>query len=507
MAEKGIVFIVGAGPDVPGLLTVRGTELLGSADAVVYERRAQRKLIPGGAAGGPRRFYVGRRAGSPRAPVADVALLLVQLARGDRRVVYLAHGDPLAAGRGSELVTALHDADVLFEIVPGVPVAQSAAAYAGIPLLSPTLASSAIFVNGGASASGAREPDWSAIAKVGATVVVRNAGAALTALVAGFAVAGVPGEIPAAAIVNAGRASQRTIVTTLGMIQDEILRAGMTRSVTVIVGWSVLLRDELEWFQTRPLFGTRIIFAKPRYGPTTVADRLRELGALVIDVPQPGIARLDLDGLRDEIERIAGYEWIVFSTPDAVAIFWEQLILSGRDTRSLSNAKIACVGSATAAALLDRGITTDATQDRFEPTALLDTLAELPDVPGASLLYVAEDSTAESYGRDLEQAGAAVTSLALYREVLAESVAERWRHVLQQRHADLIVAMSPGAAEDYVRAASEHSIMAVPAAAADAATAEVLREAGIEVIIEPATPGADSLAAAIQARFARRAGP
>ncbi|MEO7043566.1 MAG: bifunctional uroporphyrinogen-III C-methyltransferase/uroporphyrinogen-III synthase [Gemmatimonadaceae bacterium] len=500
MAEKGIVFVVGAGPGLAGLLTVRGRDLLSRADAVVYERRSQRKLIPGGPSGGPEQYYVGPRAKVRRVAVADVASLLVELARKDLRVVYLAHGDPLAFGRGTDLVTALHDFDVQFEIVPGVSTQNSAATYAGIPLLSATMASATIFANG-------RDPvrsggtDWSTIARVGATVVVRNASAALEAIVAGYAAAGISGDIPAAAIVHAGRPNQRTIVATLGTIIDAMMRAGMMKTATVIIGWTVLLRDELAWFEARPLFGRQIILARSRYGVSTVGDSLREIGAFVIDVPKPGIARLDLDLLRAEIDRISDYEWIVFSTPDAVAVFWEQLILSGRDTRALANAKVACVDPATAASLLDRGITVDVTQEKFQATALIDDLSERADIPGASLLYVAEDDTAEPFARDLEQAGATVTSLALYREVPLTKQLERFRRTMGDRHTDLVVAMSPAAAEEYIRAAAEDAIGSVPAAAYDSATAQVLRDGGVDVAIENVQAGSDALVAAIRAKL------
>jgi len=384
-----------------------------------------------------------------------------------------------------------------------VPVSNSAATYAGIPLLSPAMAAATIFVNALDPIRGAIEIDWSAIAKVGATLVIRNAASALPAIVAGFAVAGVPGDIPAAAIVHAGRATQRTVVATLGTIANEMMRAGMMNAATLVIGWTVLLRDELAWFDTRPLFGVRIVFARSRYGPTAVADRLRDLGALVVDVPQPGIARLDLTGLREEIGRISQYEWIVFSSPDAVIIFWEQLVLAGRDTRALANARVACVDPATAASLLDRGITVDVVQGKFDPTALIDVLSEHADIPGASLLYVAEDATAEPFGRDLEQAGAVVTPLALYREVPIEKPLERFRRTMGDRHFDLVVAMSPGAAEDYVRAASEHAVGSVSAAAYDAVTASVLRDAAVEVIIEPTKPGADTLVDAIRSKYGR----
>lgn len=501
MAEKGIVFVVGAGPELPGLLTVRGKELLSTADAVVYERRSQRKSIPGGVTGGAERYYVGARGKLRRARSADVALLLVSLARKDMRVVYLVHGDPLAFGRETDLVTALHDAEVEFEIVPGVSLGNSVATYAGIPLLAPTMASATIFANGRDPMRGGAETDWSAIARVGATVVIRNAAAALPAIIAGYAVAGVAGDIPAAAIVHAGHPSQRTVVATLGTIEDEMMRASMMNTATVIIGWTVVLRDELAWFDTRPLFGKRIVLAPSRYGPSMIAERLRDLGALVIDVPRPGVARLDLSALREEIERISGYEWIVFSTPDAVRIFWEQLILAGHDTRSLANARVACVDPATAAALLDRGVTVDVTQEKFEATALIDALSERADIPGAALLYVGDDATAEPFARDLEQAGAAVTSLAVYREVPIEKPLERFRRIIGNHHSDLVVAMSPLAAEDYIRAAGEYAIGSVPAAAYDAATAQILRDAGIEVLIETARPGAEGIIDAIRLKL------
>jgi uroporphyrinogen III methyltransferase / synthase len=482
VAAQGIVFVVGAGPDLPGLLTVRGGELLPTADAVVYDRRAQRKFIPGGIAGGPERYYVGSRAKGGRPAAADVAQLLVTLVRQEKRVVYLVHGDPLALGRGSELVTALHDASVEFEIIPGVPVGNAVATYSGIPLLSSTMASATIFANGSSAARGVAAPDWSAIAKT-------------------VAVAGVPGEIPAAAIVHAGRASQRVIIATLGTISGEITRAGLLRSVTVVIGWTVLLRDELAWFDNRPLFGVRIVFARSRYGPRAVADRLSELGASVIEVPLPRITRLDLTQLRGEIERITDYEWLVFASPDAVNIFWEHLILDGKDTRSLSNSKVACVEPATAAALLDRGVTVDVVQDRFDPVALTDALSDRSDIPGASMLYLADDATAEPFARDLEQTGATVTSLPLYREVPNAKADARLRRVLGEHHSSLVVAMSPAGAEEYVRAAGEHVISSVPAAAYDEATAQILRDSGIDVAITPATPGADALVAAVRSKY------
>ncbi|MDQ6738252.1 MAG: uroporphyrinogen-III synthase [Gemmatimonadota bacterium] len=503
MAEKGIVFIVGTGPDLPALLTVRGRELLATADAVVYERKSQHKLIPGGATGGPERYYTGPRGKTPRTAPVDVAALLVTLARKDLRVVHLMHGDPLSLGRGTDLVTALHDATVQFEVVPGVNPGNAASTYAGVPLLSTTLASTAIFANGRNGSRRSRETDWSAIARVGGTVVVRNAIPALPAIVAGFATAGVGGEIPAAAISRPGRPEQRTVIATLGTLEDAMLRAGMSGAATVIIGWTVVLRDEIAWFDTRPLFGVRIVLARQRHGPSRIGEALRELGASVIEVPRLGVARLDLDRLRDAITDIGSYEWLVLSSPDAVQIFWEQLLLAGRDTRALAGLRVACVDPATAAALLDRGVTADVTQEKFEATALIDALTDHPEIPGAALLYVADDATAEPFARDLEQAGAVVTALSVYRDVPLERFLARFRRAVAEHSVDLIVAMSPAAAEDYLRAAGDHASASIKAAAYDASTAHVLQDAGVEVVIIPPAASTESLVTEIRGRLGK----
>jgi uroporphyrinogen III methyltransferase/synthase len=458
-------------------------------------------MIRAAAKHAPELYYVGRRSNHPRAAVADVARLLISLFRKELRVVYLMQGDPLALGSGTELVTALHDSDIRFEIVPGVSAVNATATYSGIPLLAPTMASAAVVVNGRSLTRGAARSDWSAIAKTGATVVVHNAESVLPAIIAGYAAAGVDGDIPAAAIVDAGLPTQRAVVATLGTIGDSMQRASSMSRATVIIGWTVLLRDELSWFETRPLFGRRIIVAHARHGPQTISALLRDMGAVVIDVPSPGVARLDLEAVRDAIDELSAYDWIVFSSPDAVSIFWEQLILSGRDTRALARAKVACAGPATAAALLDRGVTVDVAQEKFGAVALIDDFSERVDIPGAAMLYVADDSSAEPFGRDLEAAGATVTPLALYREVPVAKLVERFQRSITERHVDLVVAMSASAAEDYVRAAGEHALSLAPAAVHDAATGQVLRDAGIDVVIEPSAPDTDGLVDSIRARL------
>lgn len=494
--SPGTVALVGAGPGDAGLLTVRGRALLDAADAVIYEHRRQRTLISPGA----ERFYVGPRRNGDRPARSVVRQLAVALAREGRSVVYLLRGDPFSFGRGSEIAQALHDAGIPFEIVPGVTSGIAAASYAGIPLVSPSLAATAVFASGRSVARHAVPTDWAAVARLGGTVVIRDAAPALSAIVQGFAEAGIPSEMPTAVVSHAGATQQRAIVGTLETLARDVTRAGGT--YTLLIGWTVLLRDELAWFERRPLFGRRIVVARALHTPDTLAAQLRTLGADVVEVPTPRVARLDTEPLRAELERLGELEWMVFGSPEAVAALWEQLLASGRDTRALGAVRVAAVGAPTAAALLDRGVTVDVVQDRFGALALVDLLAERADIPGAAMLYIGDQDTAEPFARDLESTGAVVAWVAPYRSVSAERREATFRRVLERRGADLVVATSPVAVAGYLRAAGDELVASIPAAASGSDTAAALREGGADVIIEAAA-GVEELTRAIRARLDR----
>jgi len=494
--NPGTVALVGAGPGDAGLLTVRGRGLLDAADVVIYEHRRQRALIPKDA----ERFYVGPRRNGDRPARSVVRQLAVALAREGRSVVYLLRGDPFSFGRGSEVAQALHDAGIPFEIVPGVTTGVAAASYAGIPLVSPSLAATTVFASGRAVERHAIPTDWGAVARLGGTVVIRDAAPALDAIIEGFAEAGIPSEMPTAIVSHAGATQQRAIVGTLETLARDVTRAG--GRYTLLIGWTVLLRDELAWFERRPLFGRRIVLARAPHTPEKVAEQLRKLGADVIEVPALRVARLDTEPLRAELERLAEIEWLVFGSPEAVESLWEQLLAAGRDTRALGAIRIAAIGAPTAAALLDRGVTVDVVQDRFGALALVDLLTARADIPGAAMLYIGDEDSAEPFARDLESTGASVTWVAPYRSVPAERRESSFRRALERRGADLVVATSPAAAAAYLRAAGDELVGGIPAAVNGVDTAAALREGGAQVVIET-TAGSEDLVRAIRTRLER----
>lgn len=499
-AQQGLVSIVGAGPGDAGLLTVRARELIDEADAIVYDALVNRDILPADAKanGRPELYYVGKRNEQPAQPPEEVQRLVVMLARQGKRVVHLTNGDPFIFGRGGEAAQAMNDADVQFEIVPGVTAGVAATAYAGIPVTHPGLSASVTFVNGREDPSSTRTiTDWRALAKVGGTIVVYNGLKLLPVIATEMMQAGLPGEIPAAAIYAGTRAEQRTVVATLETLAQEMLLAGFTGGVTIVIGWSVLLRDEIAWFDRRPLFGKRIAVIQSMQGISTLREQLRDLGAEVITVPPPTTARLDLAPMREDIEHLQDYGWIVFASPDAVTLFWEQLLILGRDTRWLAGIKVCAIGGATAAALLDRGVTVDVLPERFEGSALLDILSERSDIVGQRMLYVCDDDDDGTFPEGAVTLGAGVIVRAVYRYVPSGAGTERIRRRLERGVVDLVVFASQASVAHYIRCVGAELSTRAPAAALDDVTADALRSAGIEVVVERGDPGAGGFADSI----------
>ncbi|HUR92178.1 MAG TPA: uroporphyrinogen-III C-methyltransferase [Gemmatimonadaceae bacterium] len=500
MAE-GKVFLVGAGPGDPGLLTVRGRELIDGADAIVYDALANPALLPPDAvsAGFPELFYVGKRGGDKHSVTQeDINLLLIRLAREGKRVVRLKGGDPFVFGRGSEEAIACSEAGVPCEVVPGITAGIAAPAYAGIPVTHRGMTSSVTLVTVSEDpARLANTTNWAALAKSGSTIVL-YAGAktlprATTALMDG----GLPSETPAAAVQWGTHSKQRTVVATLGSICDEIARQNLKAPLVTVIGWSVLLRDEIAWFERRPLFGKRIVVTRASDQAPALSGRLRELGADVMEVPTVRIARLDLAPLRSALEEIASYDWIVFTSRNGVAVFWEQLLSSGRDARSLAGVKIAAVGAATAGALLERGIAVDVIPERFVAEGLIDALRERDELGGASVLHVGAEGARDVLRAGLEALGAVVTLLPVYRSVPQPEGAENLRAALEHGEIDLVTLTSASSVSGLVDGVGQDAARAAPAASIGPITSEAARAAGIEVAIEATESTIDGLVDAI----------
>jgi len=504
----GVVYLVGAGPGDPGLLTLRGGELLVTADAVVYDALANPALLALAQVqdrAAPVELHdVGKRGGSAEsASQSDINALLVRLARDGKRVVRLKGGDPLVFGRGSEEAQALAEAGVRFEIVPGVTAGIAAPAYAGIPVTHRGVSTSVTFVTGHEDPlKDTTTVDWSALARAGGTIVLYMGVKTLPRIATALAAGGMPLDTPAAAVQWGTHPHQRTVVGTLATIHGEIERARLGAPVITIIGRVVSLRSEIAWFDARPLFGKRIVVTRARSQAASLSERLASAGATVIEMPATRIEQLDAAPLGHALDQLGEYGWLVFTSQNAVELFWNVLRDSARDARALAAVKIAAVGPATGAALLDHGLAVDASPSRFVAEALLDCLRQRTDVHGARVLYVAAEGARETLQEGLEELGAVVDRVNLYRSSPDGDGAVALREQLMSGQIDLVTFTSASAVNAFVGAVGTEAARRAPAAVIGPITGTAAKEQGISVALEASESTIPGLAAAVVTYFA-----
>jgi len=509
----GIVYLVGAGPGDPGLLTVRGRELLAGCDAVVFDALANPALLPAlDGSGRPERHDVGKRGGSAgSARQEEINALLVTLGRDGKRVVRLKGGDPLVFGRGSEEAEALRAAGVPFEIVPGVTAGIAAPAYAGIPVTHRGVATSVTFVTGHEDpAQGEGRTDWAALARAGGTIVLYMGVKTLPRIAAALAAGGMSLDTPAAAVQWGTHARQRTLVATLGTLAERAAAAGIGAPVITVIGPVVALRERIAWLEQRPLFGARIVVTRAAAVPGGqrsggMAERLRTLGAEVIEAPSTRIEALDQAPLRAAVARLATYDWIAFTSQVAVELLWSALREAGLDARALAGRKLCAVGPATADALLARGLAPDVVPQRFVAEGLLEALGSRDDVRNAEFLYIAAADARDALPAGLARLGAVVDTVRAYRSTPDAEGARAAADALERGEVDYVAYASGGAVKAFVDAVGATAAKGA-AACIGPITAAAAREAGLAVVVESATSTTAALADAIVSDWATRRG-
>jgi len=484
---------------------MRGKQLIDSADAVVYDALANSALLPPGAkeTGRPELYYVGKRGGAKDSVSQhEINELLTRLAREGKRVVRLKGGDPFVFGRGSEEAQSMNDSSIEFEVVPGITAGIAAPMYAGIPVTHRGLSTSVTFVTGHEDpAKPHTQTNWSALARSGGTIVLYMGVKTLPAITRALIDGGMPPEVPAAAIQWGTHPKQRTVVATLETIADKAADENIASPSIIVIGWSVVLRDELNWFEQRPLFGKRIVVTRATQQAHTLSEKLRELGADVIEMPATQVARLDLAPLRAAIRDLSGYQWLILTSQNAVSIFWEQLLGERRDARALAGLRIAAVGPATAGALLEHGIVVDVIPERFVAEGLLERMRERDDVAGKRVLYVTAEGAREVLPRGLEEIGAEVIVLECYRSILDGEGATRLARAIEAGRVDLATFTSGSAVRGYVEAVGDDLAARIPAASMGPQTTQALRDAGIEAKIEAKESTIDGLVSAVLGAF------
>ncbi|HEX2850038.1 MAG TPA: uroporphyrinogen-III C-methyltransferase [Acidimicrobiales bacterium] len=437
------VYLVGAGPGDPGLLTRRGAELLARAEVVVYDRLSVASLLdlaPPGAA----RISVGKTPRGPSTPQEEINRLLVEHGRAGREVVRLKGGDPFVFARGGEEALALAAAGVLFEVVPGITSAIAAPAYAGVPVTHRGLSTSFTVVTGHEDPWAATETDWEAVARVGGTIVVLMGVATRAEIAARLVAGGLDPETPVAAVRWGTRPEQHTVRTTLAALGD----APVESPAAIVIGAVAGL--ELSWFERRPLFGKAVVVTRARDQASTLVTRLAALGAGVVEAPTIEIAPAsdeESDALADAVARMGGYEWVVFTSPNAV----DRVTSLLRDARAFAGVKIAAVGPGTAAALARFGVVADLVPDRNVAEGLVDAFP----AGGAAVLVPQAAGARPVLVDGLGGKGWTVDAVVAYRTVPAEIPPRRIEAI---RAADAITFTSASTVDSFVAAAGVDAV-------------------------------------------------
>jgi uroporphyrinogen III methyltransferase/synthase len=502
--RPGVVYLVGAGPGDPGLMTVRGAELVASADVILYDR-----LIPQAALSGAREdaelVYVGKRPGAPEIPQSEIETTMVERARAGRSVVRLKGGDPFVFGRGGEEAETLAAAGVPFEVVPGVTAGVAAPAYAGIPVTHREDASAVAFVAGYEDPSkDGSNIDWDALARFRGTLVLYMSVKRLPDVAARLIAGGRSADEPAAAVERGTTPAQRTVSATLADLPDAVAAAGIAPPAVMLIGPVAARRETIGWLERRPLFGLRVVVTRARAQASGLAATLAALGADVIELPAIRVVpRIDSAEVSDAVGAIHSYALVCLTSPNGVRLLFDALEAAGLDARALANATVAAIGPGTARALAARGIRADVVPERSVAEALVESL-EAVDVTDRPVLVARAADARDVLPDALRERRAKVDVVALYETVAEEPDPEA---VEAASSADYVTFTSSSTVRNFVAAIGGGFPDRARVVSIGPVTSEAAREAGLTVDLEAESHDLDGLVEALVADAMSRTVP
>ena len=468
-----MVYLIGAGPGDAGLLTVKAREILEVAEVVIYDRLADEKIlnyVPATA----EKIYVGKSAGRHTLRQEEINKLLVEKAASKNIVVRLKGGDPFVFGRGGEEALTLRENNIDFEIISGVTSAVAVPAYAGIPVTHRGVATSFAVVTGHEDPAKVESSiNWEKISTAVDTLIFLMGIANLPQITAKLIEHGRAKNTPAAVIRNGTKNSQQVLISTLEKISAEVAEKNIQPPAIFIVGEVVNLRENLKWFDTKILFGKKIVVTRTRQQASKLSMQLENLGAEVLEFPTIKIAAPsdNFKSLDAAISNIKNFAWIIFTSANGVENFFERLKLFKLDARALSNSKIAVIGSATAEKLSSYGIIADIIPEKFCAESLIDALKN--SVAGKNILIARAEVAREILPRELENFGANVTIAAAYKIVPADAEKINFAEV------DLVTFTSSSTVENFVKAAGIEILQKIKSAAIGPITAQTLKNFGV----------------------------
>ena len=416
MGLTGKVYLVGAGPGDAGLLTLRGAELLQRADVVVYDSLVNRELLAL-APGAAEIIFGGKRPRDRAIPQEELNQLLAEKAKAGKTVVRLKGGDPYIFGRGGEEAARLHRDGVPFEVVPGISSIIAAPSYAGIPLTHREHCSSFTVITGHEDPDKDESAlDWKRVAREPGTKVLLMGVERIGKIAAALEANGLPADTPAAMVRWGTMGRQQTITATLGTLAAKVAKADFKAPAVTVIGTVSTLRDTLNWYENRPLFGQRVVVTRNLREAGKLSGQLRELGAEVLEIPTIKI----LPPTRNEplIEAITGigsYDWIIFTSANGVEHFFDYFFKAFRDVRDLGSVRFAAVGPATAKKLREFHLNIDLMPKTYTAAATAKAMLAAQNVENISVLLARAESANPELPRLLEDKGAIVDDIAFYK--------------------------------------------------------------------------------------------
>ncbi len=491
--RPGKVYLVGAGPGDPGLITLRGKYLLERAEVVVYDYLATPKLlkyVPKGA----ELIYAGKKGGTKHTHTQEeINQMLVDRGRQGKMVVRLKGGDPFIFGRGGEEIEQLAAAGIAFEVVPGVTSATAAATYAGIPITHREYTASVAFVTGHEDPTKKDSNiDWSKLATGAGTLVIYMGIKNLPTIVENLVKNGRDAQTPVAVVRWASTPEQHSVIGTLETIVDKVRSEGIKPPALIVVGEVVKLRDTIDWFEKRPLFGKRIMVTRTREQASELVAGLEEDGANCLEFSTIHLEPLDsyeiLDG---ELERINEYHWILFTSINAVKYFFHRLHEQGMDSRDLKGVAVGAVGRATGDLLLKYGIRVDLIPETYTAEGLAESLLDL-GVEGRNILIPRALKAREILTETLRGVGAQVMVAPVYQNVPAQGDREQLRRVLENGEVHMVTFTSSSTVNNFLSllGASDQDelnrfLKGVKIAAIGPITAKTVTDNGLRVDVQP----------------------
>ena len=496
---KGHVYFVGAGPGDPGLITMKGAHYLSRANVILHDDLLDQRLLDL-APTDCEKIYVGKRGGRSSCSQDQINELLVEHGRRGGVVVRLKGGDPFVFGRGGEEALALVDAGIPFEIVSGVTAAAGVPAYAGIPLTHRGIAAAAVLVTGQEDPTRTTPAvDWAALAQLESTLVIYMGTRKLEAIAAILLEHGRAPETPVAMIERGTWPGQRTVTTRLDQVTSTATQAGIRSPALIVVGGVVALRETLDWYEQKPLFGRRLLITRSREQTGDLQLLLEAHGAQVAALPMldigPPADYVELDLCLRDLGRFA---WVAFTSPNGVDFFFERLYQLGLDARALATASVAAVGLATGEHLRDRGLQPDLVPKRQSQDGLIEAFAGI-DLSDSHILLPASPIARPDLAEALELQGAAVQQVTAYANQPAAPSGDDLR-ALADGHVDMAIFASPSSLHNLwssLGAEALSRLAGIAIACIGPTTAGAAADYGLDVAVQPATSSMTALVEAI----------